>query len=224
MIMGALTKDAEIMESLKKLRPTKKRKTKTQAGTPSKELPAQPGPGSLICSKCGSPYVVHNGQTTAGKDRVKCADCGKSWLAPPATSTTNSPPIPSWSPGPLPFLPWMTPTQASAADDATNAQLNDLQAALSKLSKKALQKLNNLLDDPNARVQMQAALGTIRSTFQALTRDTSSQGGGAEIHIHCSSQAAVVSPSSPGAAGQAPNPHDGMTKPKGIGHPIAIVK
>ena len=134
--MGALTKDAEIMESLKKLRPTKKRKTKTQAGTPSKELPAQPGPGSLICSKCGSPYVVHNGQTTAGKDRVKCADCGKSWLTPPATSTTNSPPILSWSPGPLPFLPWMTPTQASAADDATNAQLNDLQAALSKLSKK----------------------------------------------------------------------------------------
>ena len=102
--------------------------------------------------------------------------------------------------------------------------LEQLQGSLSKLSKKALKKLNTLLDDPNARVQMQAALGTIRSTVQALTRDTSGPGGGAEIHIHCSSQAAVVNPSSPGAAAQPPNPHDGMTKPKGIGHPIAIVK
>lgn len=102
--------------------------------------------------------------------------------------------------------------------------LEQLQGSLSKLSKKALKKLNTLLDDPNARVQMQAALGTIRSTVQALTRDTSGPGGGAEIHIHCSSQAAVVNPSSPGQAGQPPNPHDQMTKPKGIGHPIAIVK
>ena len=56
-------------------------------------------------------------------------------------------------PRPSPFPP-LDDTQASAVDDATNAQLNDLQAALSKLSKKALQEINNLLDDPNARVQM----------------------------------------------------------------------
>jgi hypothetical protein len=108
--------------------------------------------------------------------------------------------------------------------EADEKFLEQLQGSLHKLSKKALRKLNTLLDDPNARVQMQAALGTIRSTVQALTRDTSGPGGGAEIHIHCSSQAAVVNPSSPGQAGQPPNPHDQMQRPKGIGHPIAIVK
>ena len=95
---------------------------------------------------------------------------------------------------------------------------------MSKLSKKALRKLNTLLDDPNARVQMQAALGTIRSTVQALTRDTSSPGGGAEIHIHTSQAVAVVNPASPGGQAQAPNPHDQMQRQKAIGHPIAIVK
>jgi hypothetical protein len=102
--------------------------------------------------------------------------------------------------------------------------LEQLQGSLSKLSKKALKKLNTLLDDPNARVQMQAALGTIRSTVQALTRDTSGPGGGAEIHIHTSQAVAVVNPVSPGGQAQAPNPHDQMQRPKGIGHPIAIVK
>ena len=102
--------------------------------------------------------------------------------------------------------------------------LEQLQGSLHKLSKKALRKLNTLLDDPNARVQMQAALGTIRSTVQALTRDTSSPGGGAEIHIHTSQAVAVVNPASPGGQAQAPNPHDQMQRPKGIGHPIAIVK
>jgi hypothetical protein len=102
--------------------------------------------------------------------------------------------------------------------------LEQLQGSLSKLSKKALKKLNALLDDPNARVQMQAALGTIRSTVQALTRDTSTPGGGAEIHIHTSQAVAVVNPASPGSAGAAPNPHDKMQRQKAIGHPIAIVK
>ena len=102
--------------------------------------------------------------------------------------------------------------------------LEQLQGSLSKLSKKALKKLNALLDDPNARVQMQAALGTIRSTVQALTRDTSTPGGGAEIHIHTSQAVAVVNPASPGGQAQAPNPHDQMQRQKAIGHPIAIVK
>lgn len=217
--------DAEIMESLKKLRPTKKRKTKTKAGTPSKELPAQPGPGSLICKACGSPYVVYHGKPN-GKDRLKCADCGKTFNAPAGyvhhkqpANTLIQPKAQAQEEAKHPAL-----DDASTADDATNAQLNDLQAALSKLSKKALEKLNGLLDDPNARVQMQAALGTIRSTVQALTRDTSSQGGGAEIHIHTTAAVAVVNPASPGAAAQAPNPHDQMQKQKAIGHPIAIVK
>ena len=102
--------------------------------------------------------------------------------------------------------------------------LEQLQGSLSKLSKKALKKLNALLDDPNARVQMQAALGTIRSTVQALTRDTSTPGGGAEIHIHTSQAVAVVNPASPGGQAHAPNPHDQMQRQKAIGHPIAIVK
>ena len=119
--------------------------------------------------------------------------------------------------------------KAGRPPKAENAELDEkhleeLQGALSKLSKKALKKLNTLLDDSNARVQMQAALGTIRSTVQALTRDTSTPGGGAEIHIHTSQAVAVVNPASPGSAGAAPNPHDQMHKPKGIGHPIAIVK
>ena len=102
--------------------------------------------------------------------------------------------------------------------------LEQLQGSLHKLSKKALRKLNTLLDDPNARVQMQAALGTIRSTVQALTRDTSTPGGGAEIHIHTSQAVAVVNPCSPGGQAQPPNPHDQMQRQKAIGHPIAIVK
>jgi hypothetical protein len=103
-------------------------------------------------------------------------------------------------------------------------QLRELQSLLSQLSKKALKRLTALLDCESDRVKMQAALGTIRATVQALTRDTSTPGGGAEIHIHCSSQAAVVNPPSPGKAAQPPNPHDGMQRPKGVGHPIAIVK
>jgi len=102
--------------------------------------------------------------------------------------------------------------------------LEQLQGSLHKLSKKALRRLNTLLDDPNARVQMQAALGTIRSTVQALTRDTSTPGGGAEIHIHTSQAVAVVNPASPGGQAHAPNPHDQMQRQKAIGHPIAIVK
>jgi len=148
--------DAEIMESLKKLRPTKKRKTKpkTKAGKPSKELPAQPGPGSLICSACGSPYVVYHGKPN-GKDRLKCADCGKTFNAPPGyvhhkqpANTLvgdNSPPPPA----PLDAASAAPPLEPPQDDAATNKQLNDLQAALSKLSTKALKKLNNLLDDPN---------------------------------------------------------------------------
>jgi len=70
-------------------------------------------------------------------------------------------------------------------------QLRELQSLLSQLSKKALKRLTTLLDCESDRVKMQAALGTIRATVQALTRDTSSPGGGAEIHIHCSSTEAT---------------------------------
>jgi hypothetical protein len=141
--------------------------------------------------------------------------------------------------GELPDLPDQSgapPPEASAAKNkggrprkSENPEddekfLEQLQGSLHKLSKKALRKLNTLLDDPNARVQMQAALGTIRSTVQALTRDTSTPGGGAEIHIHTSQAVAVVNPASPGSAGAAPNPHDQMQRQKGVGHPIAIVK
>jgi hypothetical protein len=139
------------------------------------------------------------------------------------------------SPGGEPVEPGKRsqPPQLAAAKDKAGRPkkteldekyLEQLQGSLSKLSKKALKKLNALLDDPNARVQMQAALGTIRSTVQALTRDTSSPGGGAEIHIHTSQAVAVVNPASPGSAGAAPNPHDQMQRQKAIGHPIAIVK
>jgi hypothetical protein len=138
--------------------------------------------------------------------------------------------------GELPDLAGAPPPEASAAKNkggrprkSENPEtdekfLEQLQGSLHKLSKKALRKLNTLLDDPNARVQMQAALGTIRSTVQALTRDTSTPGGGAEIHIHTSQAVAVVNPASPGSAGAAPNPHDQMQRQKAIGHPIAIVK
>ena len=141
----------------------------------------------------------------------------------PAQPGTTQPPIDKRS----------QPPQLAAAKDKAGRPmkteldekyLEQLQGSLSKLSKKALKKLNALLDDPNARVQMQAALGTIRCTVQALTRDTSSPGGGAEIHIHTSQAVAVVNPASPGGQAQAPNPHDQMQRQKAIGHPIAIVK
>ena len=103
-------------------------------------------------------------------------------------------------------------------------QLRELQSLLSQLSKKALKRLTTLLDCESDRVKMQAALGTIRATVQALTRDTSTPGGGAEIHIHTSQAVAVVNPASPGRQAHAPNPHDQMQRQKAIGHPIAIVK
>ena len=145
----------------------------------------------------------------------------------------KKPPAQVAPPGGEPPSKQAQPPQLAAAKDKAGRPkkteldekyLEQLQGSLHKLSKKALKKLNTLLDDPNARVQMQAALGTIRSTVQALTRDTSGPGGGAEIHIHTSQAVAVVNPASPGAAAQPPNPHDQMTRQKGVGHPIAIVK
>jgi len=217
-----MSTDADLIAKAAALAPTKKKKAGAvlpPGGEPAQQ-PAQPGPGSLICQKCGSPYIVYNGKSRHGKDRLKCADCNKSFNAPPEY-VHHKQPANTFIDHPTALTP---DAPQDDDDNATNAQLNDLQAALSKLSKKALRKLNALLDDPNARVQMQAALGTIRSTVQALTRDTSSQGDGAEIHIHTSQTVAIVNPSSPGGQAHAPNPHEGMSKAKAIGHPIAIVK
>ena len=58
-------------------------------------------------------------------------------------------------------------------DEIDEKQLKTLQESISGLSKKAIRKLKKLLDSDNTRVQMQTALGVLRATVQALTRDTS---------------------------------------------------
>jgi hypothetical protein len=104
-------------------------------------------------------------------------------------------------------------------EEIDEKQLKTLQESLSGLSKKALRKIKKLLDSDNARVQMQTALGVIRATVQALTRDTSSQGTDAEIHIHTMDHVAVVKgqhsgPSQPAQA-SSEKPGDGTPLPPG---------
>jgi len=65
---------------------------------------------------------------------------------------------------------------------------------------------------------MQTALGVVKATFQALTRDTAPQGAGAEIHLHTTAQAVVKGyPSGPPQSAQAPGekPGDGTPVPPG---------
>lgn len=206
--------------------PSAKARTKPKRSKPGKKKPAQPlndgNPGSLICSKCGSPYIVYNGKSRHGKDRVRCADCNKTWNAPPGYVHHKQPANTFILPA-SPAPPAVEADSPPAEPDESNRYLADLQESLSKLSRKALNKLDKLLDDSNARVQMQAALGAIRSTVQALTRDTSSGGAGAEIHIHTSAQAVVTGPQASEQAQGPPGP--GEVQPvKRVGHPIMIVK
>jgi len=86
------------------------------------------------------------------------------------------------------------------------------------LSKKAIRKLKKLLDSDNNRVQMQTALGVLRATVQALTRDTSPQGAGAEIHIHTTARV-QLSRAIPPALPSPPRPQARNRKP-GDGTPV----
>ena len=115
------------------------------------------------------------------------------------------------------------PAEIDEVEEIDEKQLKTLQESLSGLSKKAIRKLKKLLDSDNNRVQMQTALGVLRATVQALTRDTSPQGAGAEIHIHTSSQSTVITGQ---AQAQAPGPpQPGQLLPASrTGRPITIVK
>ena len=84
------------------------------------------------------------------------------------------------------------PAEIDEVDEIDEKQLKTLQESLSGLSKKAIRKLKKLLDSDNNRVQMQTALGVLRATVQALTRDTPLQGAGAEINLPATSQVKVV--------------------------------
>jgi len=110
------------------------------------------------------------------------------------------------------------PKKSEKTEEIDEKTLKELQGSLSGVSRKAIKKLKALLDNENVRVQMQAALGIIRATVSALTRDTLPPGAGAEIHIHTSAQVAVVQPqpSSP------PQPEQGQPA-KATGRPITIV-
>jgi hypothetical protein len=108
-------------------------------------------------------------------------------------------------------------------DKIDEKHLQTLQNSLVKLSKKAIKRLNKLMNSTNDRVKMQAALGALRATVQSLVKDTSSGGGGAEIHIHTSANAAVVGTQPPGQDQAGPQPGQ-MQPPQRTGRPIAIVK
>lgn len=108
-------------------------------------------------------------------------------------------------------------------DKIDDKHLQTLQNSLVKLSKKAIKRLNKLMNSDNDRVKMQAALGALRATVQSLVKDTSTGGGGAEIHIHTSANAAVVS-SQPAGQEQA-SPQTGQMQPaQRTGRPVMIVK
>ncbi len=112
------------------------------------------------------------------------------------------------------------PAEIDEVEEIDEKQLKTLQESLSGLSKKAIRKLKKLLDSDNTRVQMQTALGVIRATVQALTRDTSPQGAGAEIHIHTSSQSTIISGPT---QTQAPGPGQLLPAMR-TGRPITIIK
>jgi hypothetical protein len=138
-------------------------------------------------------------------------------LAPKKRKTKTKQPAPPASPD--------DPDDAKDPDldKIDEKHLQTLQNSLVKLSKKAIKRLNKLMNSDNDRVKMQAALGALRATVQSLVKDTSSGGGGAEIHIHTSANAAVVSTQPPGQdqAGSQPGQ---MQPPQRTGRPIAIVK
>jgi FlaG/FlaF family flagellin (archaellin) len=110
------------------------------------------------------------------------------------------------------------PKKSEKTEEIDEKTLKELQNSLSGVSRKAIKKLKALLDNENVRVQMQAALGIIRATVSALTRDTLTPGAGAEIHIHTSAQVAVVQPQPSGP----PQPEQGQPA-KATGRPITIV-
>ena len=113
------------------------------------------------------------------------------------------------------------PRKSDKIEEVDEKTLKELQLALSGISRKAIKKLKALLDNDNVRVQMQAALGIIRATVSALTRDTLPPGAGAEIHIHSSTQVAVVQ-GRPDQPPGLPQP-DQRQLPKATGKPVTIV-
>ena len=115
------------------------------------------------------------------------------------------------------------PAEIDEVEEIDEKQLKTLQESLSGLSKKAIRKLKKLLDSDNNRVQMQTALGVLRATVQALTRDTSPQGAGAEIHIHTSSQSTVITGPTQAQAPGPPQPGQ-LLPARHTGRPITIVK
>jgi len=131
--------------------------------------------------------------------------------APPPTVAAQPVPTPPKNKG-------GRPKKSEKTEEIDEKTLKELQGSLSGVSRKAIKKLKALLDNENVRVQMQAALGIIRATVSALTRDTLPPGAGAEIHIHTSAQVAVVQPQPSGP----PQPEQGEPA-KATGRPITIV-
>lgn len=170
----------------------------------------------------------------AGKPATKPKRQPKPKRASPATPEPTTPaPKPRASTHKTPVVVLDDPDDQDIEEKSSKTdekRIKTLQKQLVKLSKKAVRRLNALLDSENDRVKMQSALGAIRVAVSALTRDTLPAGVGAEINIFTSAQAAVTgSPGQGEVQGQGEGGH-GPQQPgqahqiKAIGRPIAIVK
>lgn len=95
----------------------------------------------------------------------------------------------------------------------TGKDLKILQKDLFKLGRKAVKRLNKLLDSSETKVLLQASSIATRSALLGLAKDTLDGGRGAEIHIHATGSATVVHTDKPPSAEPEQTPHERTGQP-----------
>ena len=102
--------------------------------------------------------------------------------------------------------------------DEVGKYLKLLQKDLFRLGKKAIKRLNKLLDSSETKVLLQASSIATRSALLGLAKDTLGGSGGASIHIHASGSATVIQTERPPSVEDERSPH------QRTGHPIMVTK
>jgi len=102
--------------------------------------------------------------------------------------------------------------------DEVGKDLKLLQKDLFRLGKKAIKRLNKLLDSSETKVLLQASSIATRSALLGLAKDTLGGSGGAAIHIHASGSATVIQTERPPSVEDERSPH------QRTGHPIMVTK
>lgn len=116
------------------------------------------------------------------------------------------------------------PQQPPAPDPAQSAdqELKRLHRSLSRLGKKSIAKLMELLEDGDKRIRLQAAGVATRASLMGLARDALGAAGGAEIHIHTTVQVAQAGQPAPGSEPPGKEPPPGQHQRQG--KPVMITK